>query len=405
MSKPVSPLAPPGASGLDELAIEELDLIHARIPLREPFRISSGTVTHKDALLVRIQASGVEGWGESSPMEGSFYSSDTPASCWNELCTALAPAALARGPSSVDDFLGWLSGVRVSPFARAGIETAVWEWQARMLGQPLCTLLGATPRSIASGLAIGLYESVEQTIDAARRWLEEGYGRVKLKIEPGRDIALVRAFRKAFPDLPLWVDANGGYRIEHLDTLRVLDDFGLLMIEQPFAPAELEQTAQLAASIRTPICLDESLETLDDLQRAVTLGAVRIVNLKIQRVGGLGPALDLHRAALAHGLSVWVGTMPELGIGSAHALALAAVDGSSFPTDVESSHRWFVADIVEPALRVRDGCFAPFDGPGLGVDVDLRALQRWTIAERRFPGRSGQCVVQEYGAVSEGGVR
>jgi O-succinylbenzoate synthase len=245
-------------------------------------------------------------------------------------------------------------------------------------------LLGGARRSVESGLAIGLYDDPADMLRAIERYLADGYKRVKIKIEPGRDVALVRAVRERFGDISLFVDANGAYGPEHIDVFRELDQFSLMMFEQPFPAAMLHETAELQKQVRTPVCLDESLESVDDLERALDLGAVRIVNIKIQRVGGLTAAHSMYSMAVLHSLPVWVGTMPELGIGCAQGAALATLGGVTLPTDVEASLRWFTDDIVDPLLSVRDGCVEVPDRPGLGYGVDEGKLARYKVAERTF---------------------
>jgi O-succinylbenzoate synthase len=268
-----------------------------------------------------------------------------------------------------------------SNFAKAGLETALWDLDAQTRGVPLSELLGGRRGRVESGLAVGLYENPADMLRAIERYLVDGYKRVKIKIEPGRDVTLVRAVREAFGAIPLFVDANGAYGLEHVDVFRALDEFDLMMFEQPFPGPMLRETAELQKQVRTPVCLDESLESVADLEQAIAVGAVGIVNIKIQRVGGLGPALRLYETCRRHSLPVWVGTMPELGIGCAHGAALASLDGFSLPTDVEASRRWFTDDIVDPLLTVREGYI---ELPARGYTVEESKLARYRVAERSF---------------------
>jgi len=366
------------------MRVSEVTLTHVRVPMVEPFRISSGVAAEKDAIVARVRAGGLTGWGESSPMAGSFYSTDTPESCWKEMCEALAPAIVGREFTSPEEGARALEEIPASNFARAGLETALWDLEAQRLETPLHGLLGGVRERVESGLAVGLYDDIEQMLAAIERHLAEGYKRVKIKIERGRDVELVAAVRGRFGDIPLMVDANGAYSLRDLPVFRELDEFGLMMIEQPFPAKMLAETAQLQRWIHTPVCLDESLETGADLARALQFGSLRIANIKIQRVGGFAAAIRMAELCRAHSIPVWIGTMPELGIGQAQGAALASISACAFPTDVESSARWFRDDIVEPWIEVRDGWIALPQRPGLGYRVDEEKLARYAVTSRSF---------------------
>ena len=245
---------------------------------------------------------------------------------------------------------------------------------------PLARLLGGSKSTVDSGLAVGLYEQMSEMLRRIAHYLADGYKRVKIKIEPGSDVELVRAVRGEFGDIPLFVDANGAYSLDDIDIFRRLDDFNLMMFEQPFPGPDLEQLAQLQAQMKTPVCLDESLESADDLRRAIALGSLRIANFKIQRVGGFHHALEMLAICRRHRIPAWVGTMPELGIGQAQGVALASLDGFTYPTDVEASLRWFQDDIVAPLIGVRAGEIGVPDTPGLGYEVLLDKLARYQVA-------------------------
>jgi O-succinylbenzoate synthase len=356
-----------------------------RVPLREPFRISSGEVADKEAVLVEATTrDGVTGWGEASPMSGSFYSADTPESAWAALRDELVPLAL-EGPVDPAAFFRRLATLPGDPFAKAGVEGALWDAAARAAGRPLCELLGGSPRAVPSGVAIGIYDRVEDLLDRVGRYVAEGYRRVKIKIEPGWDLEPVRAVRERFPAVPLQVDANAAYSLDDAALFEELDRFGLTMIEQPLARGADAEAAELQRRIRTPVCADESAESLEALERIVALGAARVVNIKVQRVGGLGEALRMHARALEAGLSCWVGTMPELGVASSHGLHFAARGGFAFPTDIEASSRWYVDDVVEPAIAIDEHGYVHVPaGAGAGYEVSRAKVERFTVASERF---------------------
>jgi o-succinylbenzoate synthase len=369
------------------LTVKGIALTHCRVPLVEPFRISSGAVAEKDGIVVRVETEDLVGHGESSPMSGSFYSSDTPESCWRELREHLIPGVMGKSFQTALQASQAIHRLPGSYFAKAGIETAFWDIEARQQNVPLWQRLGGTRGPVESGLAVGLYDDVKDLLRTIERYLADGYKRVKIKIERGRDLELVRAVRGRFGDIPLFVDANGAYDLSDLAVFQALDDFGLMMFEQPFPGGMLRELAELQKQVRTPVCLDESLETVDNLSEAMNLGSLKIANIKIQRVGGFGPALDIYQMCRQGGIPVWMGTMPELGIGQVQGMHFGTLSHCQFPTDVEASLRWFRDDIIDPALEVKDGCLYPPDGPGLGFEVSQAKLRKYAVATEAF--RSG----------------
>jgi O-succinylbenzoate synthase len=358
------------------MRIASLALHPVRIPLLEPFRISNGVVAEKDAILVELRtAEGVTGWGEASPMAGSFYSPDTPESVARALRERLIPLALSAGEFEPPHFYEWLRAHPGDSFAKAGLEGAVWDAHAQTAGAPLWRALGAARRPVPSGVALGIYDTLEELLDRVRQFTAAGYQRVKIKIQPGWDVVPVDAVRRAFPKTPLMVDANGAYTLAEREVFRELDRFGLMMIEQPLAREALEEAAELQRGLRTPLCADESAESLEALERIIALGAARIINIKVQRVGGLSEARILHQRALRAGLACWVGTMPELGVASAQGLAFAMRDGFAFPTDLEASRRWYVADLTTPELEIDSAGF--LHAPENGFVVNRQAVEQW----------------------------
>ncbi len=354
------------------MRIDKVILHRVRVPFHEPFRISNGVVSAKESVVVEAHGERLIGYGEASPMAGSFYSQETPKSTWRALTEELAPALLRRGSGSLRDFVEGIDGYGREPFARAGLETALWDLEARRQGRPLWALLEGSSRAVPSGLAVGLYDTTEELLARVRGFLAHGYRRLKIKITHGWDIAPLEALRREFPDLPLMVDANAAYGAADLALVRELDRFSLLMIEQPFGRDALELSAEAQREMRTPICADESAESLEALRHIVALGSARVINIKIQRVGGLAAARKMHDAAQLAGLPCWVGAMPELGIGSAHGLHLATLSHFTSPTDIEASSRWFPEDITSPRIELSpDGTIRLPEGSGIGYRPDF----------------------------------
>ena len=369
-------------------------LTHLQIPLKEPFRISGGEVAIKDAILVALETPSAIGLGESSPMAPTFgYPCDTPESCWEALTTQIAPSLLGRNVGSIDDIDAIASSWNAGRFAVAGAETALWDLLGQARHATIAELLGAPDLridlGIESGLAVGLYPSIVELIRTIEAHLEAGYRRVKIKIRPGEDLELVRAVRQHFGDVELMVNANAAYTAADIDIFRELDQLDLLMFEQPMAVGDLEGMAELQRAVNTPVCLDESAESLEKTAMAIERGACRIVNLKIQRVGGLGPALAIHNLCHQHQVACWVGTMPELGIGQAHGIHLATLANCKYPSDIEPSTRWFVDDYTVPMIDMAvPGIIAVPTRPGLGVLVDPAKVRRYQIRQQEFTTRT-----------------
>jgi O-succinylbenzoate synthase len=317
-------------------------------------------------------------------MAGSFYSPETPESSWTEVKDRLAPALLSSEfpitRESIDDIWERFESLSADPFARAGMEGACWDLLCQESRQPLWEMLGSAPRPIPSGVAVGLYDTIDELLERVARFVGQGYQRVKIKIQPGWDLEPVRAIRERFGDVPLMVDANAAYRLDQASVFEELDRFSLMMYEQPFAAAALDEMAELQRLVRTPVCADESADSLAALDKILELGSARILNIKIQRVGGLAPALAMYIRAREAGMPCWLGTMPELGIASAQGLHLATLPGFSYPTDVESSLRWYTDDIVRPLIEIdRQGNIELPHSPGSGFRPDMENLERYSI--------------------------
>jgi O-succinylbenzoate synthase len=368
------------------IRIKCIVLYHVRLPLVEPFRISNGVVAVKDAILIELTTeSGVVGWGEASPMAGGFYSADTPESVWAVLTNSLIPTALSSGEIDVGRFYELMRTRPGDAFAKAGIEGALWEAQAQELGQPLYEMLGGRSRPIPSGVAIGIYDEVAEVLERVDRYTAQGYRRVKIKIEPGWDIEPVAAVKARFPSLPLMVDANAAYSIADAELFRELDAYGLMMIEQPLAREAHVEAGELQRLLRTPLCADESAESLSALASLIKNRAARIINIKVQRVGGLSEARLMLSVARAAGLECWVGTMPELGVASAQGLHLATLDGFTYPTDIEASARWYVDDVIAPGIEIDEhGYIQTPAEPGMGYRVIREKVEKYAVQTLTF---------------------
>lgn len=367
---------------MTRLRLDRIELREIRLPLKSPFETSFGRTTRRRILVVRVfDRSGASGYGECTAPEGPFFNHETIDTAWLITAEYIAPLLAAAGVESAAQVGRALAPVRGNLMAKGGVETAVWDLEAKLCGAPLWRHLGGECEEIACGVSIGLQETTGALLEKVRREVESGYRRIKLKIKPGRDLTLVEAVRAEFPSVVLSVDANSAYSLERdFDLLRRLDGFGLLMIEQPFAPGDFVDHAELQRALRTPLCLDESVTGLADARLALKLGACRIINIKLGRVGGHAEARAVQGFALEHGAPVWCGGMLEAGVGRAHNIALSTLPNFVLPGDVSASARYWEEDIIDPPITVsaRGTIRAPA-GPGIGYEVDEPRVESLTV--------------------------
>jgi o-succinylbenzoate synthase len=363
------------------MRIDQIDLKIVRLPLVRPFQTSSSFKDHLDHILVRVEAGDVVGWGECASPSDPYYCPETTETCWHILRDFLAPLVLGREWADLDELTGFYRTVKGNNFARSGLEMACWDALARSQDKSLATMLGGTRSEILSGVSLGIETAIEPLIDQIERFLEEGYRRIKLKIAPGRDVDVVRRVRERFPLVPLQVDANSAYTLLDIETLAALDEFDLLLIEQPLAHDDIIDHVRLQAALKTPICLDESIHSADDARKALDLGACRVINIKVSRLGGLREAKRVHDLCLARGVPVWCGGMHEFGIGRAANVAIASLPGFTLAGDVSGSDKYYASDIVDPPILAHDGAIKVFDGPGLGVEPVEERIRARTLRE------------------------
>jgi len=365
------------------LEINRIILREIRLPLREPFRISSGTmVDRRIALLELHDASGAMAWSECVADDLPNYTAETIDTAWLAITKWIAPRVLGRAfeaPGSVhavleEDFRGhWM--------AKAAVEMGMWGVEATRNGVSLARLIGGTRETIAVGISLGIQPSPEALVDKVRDALAEGYRKIKLKIMPGRDVEYVRAVRAAFPDAPLMADANNAYTLDDVDALLAMDDLNLMMFEQPLAWEDIVRHAALQQMLRTPICLDESITSLERAQDMVTLGAGRLINIKPGRVSGFAESIAIHDYCEAKGVPVWCGGMLESGIGRAYNVALASLSNFQKPGDLSPSARYWAQDIVTPewTMSAAGMVTVPMDVPGIGVTVNVNRVDDLTV--------------------------
>ena len=358
------------------MTIRSIEIRRAYIELVAPFQTSFGVETDRNLLYVRVIGDEAEGWGECVAMTDPLYSSEYVDGCEDVLRRYLIPCV--KPDSTLESVLGSLTQFRGNYMAKATLEAALLDYFTRLEGVSLATFLGATQSRVASGVSVGIQPSIDSLLNVVAGYVADGYVRIKLKIEPGRDIEPVRAVREAFGDsMLLQVDANAAYRVEDADHLARLDPYDLLLIEQPLPEEDLVGNVDLAKRVRTPICLDESITTVEVARGALDIGACSIINIKPGRVGGYLEAKKIHDLCLSRGAPVWCGGMLETGIGRAANLALAALPGFTLPGDTSASKRYFTTDVTTP-FELRDGYLDVPTGPGIGVTPVVHVLDSMT---------------------------
>ena len=369
---------------LPAVTLDGVELRVLRIPLVSPFTTSFGTETEREVIVVRALTPDGDGWGEIVTQQAPLYSSEYTEGAWDVARRWLIPALLDRdgiAPRDVGDVLAPFVGHRM---AKAGLELAVLDASLRASGLPLASALGAVHDRVPSGVSVGIQRDPAALVEAVAGYLAEGYRRIKIKIRPGRDLADTAAVRAAFPDIPLQVDANSAYTLADADLLAGLDEFELLLIEQPLQEDDLVDHAALARRLRTPVCLDESITSAKSARDALALGSAAVVNIKAGRVGGYLEAVRVHDVCRDAGVPVWCGGMLETGIGRAANAALAALPGFTLPGDVSASDRFYRRDIVTAPIVLEDGYVRVPTGPGLGITIDAAALDDVTVAREEL---------------------
>ena len=363
------------------MKIERIALRELRMPLVHFFETSFGRTTYRRILLVEAVSEGVSGWGEVTCGEYPFFNEEWTAGAMVLLRDLLVPAVLGRRFASAAEFHRLLPPVRGHLMARGGLECAVWDLEARLLGLPLYRHIGGgAHREIACGVSIGIQESPGQLLDKIETELAAGYQRIKVKVKPGWDVDVIACIRERFPSLRLMADANSAYSLADAGHLKRLDAFYLMMIEQPLAWDDIIDHAALQAKLDTPVCLDECIRSARHAEQAIRLGACRFINVKLGRVGGFAGAKAVHDAAQAAGVPVWCGGMLESGVGRAHNIALSTLPNFVLPGDVSASKRYWERDIIDPPVEVTPrGTIVVRDTPGFGYDLDHDAIARLTV--------------------------
>jgi O-succinylbenzoate synthase len=367
------------------MKISRVEIREIRLPLVHFFETSSGRTTVRRIVLVRTEAEGLTGWGEVTCGEEPFYSHETPETAWHILRDFLIPWTLGKEWATASEMAPTFKPIRGHNMAKAALENALWDIEAQMKGVSLAKLLGGSLEEIPCGVSIGIQNTVEELLEKIQRELDAGYQRIKVKIKPGWDVEVLDRIRSKVPRIALMADANSAYTLADLPRLKLLDRFYLMMVEQPLGWEDLIDHAKLQREIATPICLDESIHSADDARKAIEIGAGKIINVKLGRVGGFTSARQVHDVCRAKNVPVWCGGMLESGIGRAHNIALSTLPGFTLPGDVSASRRYWTEDIIDPEVTVGpQGTIRVPTNAGLGYAVNLERIEKVTVRKESF---------------------
>jgi O-succinylbenzoate synthase len=362
------------------MRVEQITLREIQMPLVHFFETSFGRTTHRRILLVTLEAEGITAWGECVAGENPYYSAESVETAWYVITQELGPALAGRTLERASDCVPLMQRVRGHRMAKAALENALWEMESVARGIPLWKLLGGTHREIDCGVSIGIQDTVEQLLEKIETELAAGYQRIKVKCKPGWDVKVFEKIRKRWPEILLSCDANSAYTTADFDHIKAFDEFKLLMIEQPLWNDDIYFHSKLQKQLQTALCLDEAIENARDAEVAAEIGACRIVNIKVGRVGGMSEAIAVHDRCRMHGIPVWCGGMLESGVGRAHNVALSTLENFKLPGDVSASKRYWKEDIIEPEVTVSPkGTIRVSDEPGTGYKVRADFIEKLTV--------------------------
>ena len=366
------------------MKIASIELFVIQMPLKSPFLTHLGAVNNREGIIVKVTNSdGLSGFGEGVAFSTPWYTEETVATSLHMLTDILIPLLQKHPIDHPEEASHLFSSIRRNNMAKAALETALWDLYAKVNTKPLSKILGGTRPVIASGVVVAT-DSTANALRQIEQYLIEGYQRIKVKINPNQDYSFLAEIRSHYPELPIMADANSAYSLKDIDRLKALDEFNLIMIEQPLAHDDIIEHALLQKEIRTPICLDESIVTFDDARKALEFGSCKVINIKVGRIGGLYEAKRIHDYCFEKGLPVWCGGMIEFGISRAHNIALASLPGFSIPGDISASSRFWEEDIISPEVIVENGFIHVPLNSGIGYEMNEKRLQEVLLTKRTF---------------------
>ena len=368
---------------MSQMKIEAFTIREIQMPLVHFFETSFGRTTGRRILLVTAHCEGINGWAECVAGENPFYSPEWIETAWPTMIEYFVPALVGRSLAQARESVVHMNPVRGHRMAKAAVENALWDAEAKQKQQPLWKLLGGSRRDIACGVSIGIQDSIEQLLDKIAIEVAAGYRRIKVKVKPGWDVGVLERIRSRWPDILLSCDANSAYRLDQVEHLRKFDQFNLLMVEQPLWNDDIYFHGRLQKQLNTKICLDESIRNARDAEAAVDLGACGIINIKVGRVGGFTEAKSIHDVCQSRGIPVWCGGMLESGVGRMHNVALSTLPNFRLPGDVSASKRYWKEDIIDPEVEVSpEGMITVRDEPGTGYNVREDLIEKLTVRKK-----------------------
>ena len=362
------------------MIIKKITMRHVKMTMKKPFVTSFGSMLEKEFFLLEVfDENGNSGWGESAAFQAPWYTEETVQTTLHMIRDFLIPLVLNKEISHPDEVSEIFAPIRKNNMAKAAVEVAIWDLYAKRTDQSLSQALGGVTEKIEVGISIGIQTTTEKLLEVVSNYIQEGYKRIKVKIKPGYDIEVIQKLREAFPSVPLMADANSSYTLEDFELLKQLDDYQLMMIEQPLANDDIVDHAKLQKQLNTPICLDESILSVADARNAIELGSTKVINIKIARVGGLTEAKKIHDLCMEKGVPVWCGGMLEAGIGRAHNIALTSLPNFTLPGDTAGSSHYWEEDIISPEIVVENGYIEVPKGNGIGYKPNMKVIQRYLL--------------------------
>lgn len=368
------------------MKIEQIELSHLSIPFISPFKFSNGTLFAHECLIVSVKSEGLIGWGECPVFPFPFYTYETISTAYHVIKDFLIPQILGKLINNPFEVNHLFYSIRGHNMAKSSFDSAIWDLFSKLNNLDLSTLIGGKKQRIKVGVSVSIYENLTELLSKIDDYIEEGYQRVKLKIAPNYALKPIQTIREKYPNLMLMADANSAFSLADMDLFKTLDEFNLLMIEQPLAYDDLLDHSQLQASINTPICLDESIHTVNDTKNAIALKAGKVINLKPSRVGGITNALEIHHLCAEAGIKLWCGGMLESGIGRATNLHLASLNNFVFPADISATNRYFHEDIIQEnfTLNKDDSTIDVPQGLGIGVEIEPKNFNKFLISQETY---------------------
>ncbi|MEC5423171.1 o-succinylbenzoate synthase [Virgibacillus sp. C22-A2] len=367
------------------MKVNEVILYKMQMKMKNPFTTSFGTEQDREFILVEAKSEdGLSGWGEGCATERPLYSEEFTQQSWFMLENFLIPMVINKEIGHPDEIQEGFNVYKRNNMAKSALEGAIWDLYAKTEGKSLSKVLGGSKSTVEVGISLGIEDNIGDLLAAIQKKTEEGYKRIKIKIKPGKDLKVLREVRKHYPDIPLMVDANSAYTLDDMETLKAMDAFDLMMIEQPLTAGDLIDHAKLQKQIKTPVCLDESIHSYEDARQAIELGSGKIINMKVGRVGGLTQAKKIHDLCKEAGIPLWCGGMLESGVGRAHNIAIASLANFLLPGDTASSSRYWEKDIIKPEVVAENGIITLNDNAGIGYEVDREEVEKNTVEKKVF---------------------